>query len=701
MDESTGIIMFNCGTEMIIRALVALYSIRKHYNGAITFYVEDPCPIEFEQALRGFNCDVVHLQESKDHPLIKKTMLFSHPPYDKNIFLDLDVIVVDKIDEMFNALSEVNVCIPHFEEKYTSNIKENLCSARVKKYQGYMDDTFIQVALNNHEAINTGVMCFKRSLQWEKFVGDWIKLARRGIEIKAPIVDETSFQVIYPSIDKWDLKIKILPGNYNIYVLSNKNYDNPKIYHFCGNKHCTSDTPLSAIWKNTFEEMRKNNAANINSFLHYADKRLGEYLKGNPVFHKKENKINSPKITEPTMSPTIDNKDIPKPINIAKAKKIDQNDDSAFRHIRNRNEGSANNEFRQTVPFFFTREGAAVDLIGQYKGASAFLICNGPSFVKLDRKLLDMPGIMTFGINNGPKTFRPNFWTCVDDPVRFLKSIWLDPKITKFIPQSHFEKPIFDNEKWEVMRKVVGDCPNVIGYRRNEKFVASQWLYEDKLNWGNHKDHGGGRSVMLPSLRILHLLGFRKVYLLGCDMKMTEQYTYHFDEQRSKGAVNCNMSTYDRLKSEYLPQLKPYFDAEGFNVFNCNSESELKVFPFISFEEAIKEATKSLGNVPNERVWGMYSTPEEKPQWKEEPSEENKAHLKTLKQLEAKSNGWENPEISRASIPITPKLAGTVNHMPPQQMSTGHSEIKSNQILTNSVNLPVDGENEIKETPIQ
>ena len=45
---------------------------------------------------------------------------------------------------------------------------------------------------------------------------------------------------------------------------------------------------------------------------------------------------------------------------------------------------------------------------------------------------------------------------------------------------------------------------------------------------------------------------------------MTQTYTYHFDEQRSKGAVNCNMSTYDRLKSEYLPSLKPIFDAEGF-----------------------------------------------------------------------------------------------------------------------------------------
>jgi hypothetical protein len=113
--------------------------------------------------------------------------------------------------------------------------------------------------------------------------------------------------------------------------------------------------------------------------------------------------------------------------------RIDKNDDGAFRHPYGRNTNmNMDSEFGQHIPFFFTREGSAIDLVGQYKGRSAFLICNGPSFVKLNRNLLSEPGVMTFGINNGPKTFRPNFWTCVDDPVRFLKSIWLDPKITKF-----------------------------------------------------------------------------------------------------------------------------------------------------------------------------------------------------------------------------------------------------------------------------
>ena len=53
--ESRGVIMFNRGPNMVIRALVALYSLRKHYNGNISFYVEEPTPPELDEALKYFH----------------------------------------------------------------------------------------------------------------------------------------------------------------------------------------------------------------------------------------------------------------------------------------------------------------------------------------------------------------------------------------------------------------------------------------------------------------------------------------------------------------------------------------------------------------------------------------------------------------------------------------------------------------------
>ena len=314
--------------------------------------------------------------------------------------------------------------------------------------------------------------------------------------------------------------------------------------------------------------------------------------------------------------------------------KKDNKDWNQFRFGRDRHLGvSVSTEFYQPVPFFYTREGANLNLIGHYRGGVIFIICNGPSLAsgQYDLSLLKKPGVMTYGMNNGARTIRPNFWTCVDDPKRFLKSIWLDPCITKFVPHAHAEKKIFDNEQWKEVEYLVGQCPNVIYYHRNEKFMAERFLFEDTINWGNSGDEGGGRSVFLPILRISFLLGFRTVYLLGADFKMSQNYTYHFDEQRSKGAVNCNMNTYDRLKNDYLPALKPYLDAEGFKVYNCNPESELEVFDHVPYTQAIEHATAHLGDVSNERTWGMYSKPEERQKWINEPEENQKGHLEYIK----------------------------------------------------------------------
>jgi len=295
--------------------------------------------------------------------------------------------------------------------------------------------------------------------------------------------------------------------------------------------------------------------------------------------------------------------------------KRDENDQRSLRHGRDRNVGfSFEKEYFQYMPFFYSSEGN-VDYasVGNYRGAHAFLICGGPSFGDLDHSKLK--NCLTMGLNNSVKTYRPDLWTCVDDPSRFLKSIWLDPKIHKFVPFDHTESELWDNtvNNWgplldqENKKKVikVRQCPNITYVRRNEKFEPSRWLFEYTFNWGDHSKWGGGRSVMLVALKLLFVLGVRNVYLLGCDLLMDESHKYHFDENRDNGAQKCNMNTYKKMIEEYFPKLKPYFDNAGFNVFNCNPNSRLKVFPHISYDEAIKRAIENIG-IEEEISCGMY-----------------------------------------------------------------------------------------------
>lgn len=267
-------------------------------------------------------------------------------------------------------------------------------------------------------------------------------------------------------------------------------------------------------------------------------------------------------------------------------------------------------DFFSIPPMFFTKNYAEVPLINMYENGTAFIISSGPSFAKIDQNKLRQPGILTLGINNSSKSFRPNLWTCVDSPSSFLQSVWMDPTIRKIVPISHIEKTLTDShsnpDKFVPTKIRVGDCPNVVYYRRNEVVNTEQYLFEDTLNWGNHSDVGGGRSVFMAAVRIMYLLGIRKLFLLGVDFKMGKDYHYHFEQHRHTGSVNGNNSTYKSMM-KWFGELQNQFLDLGFEVYNCNPDSALTVFPYKPFDKAIDIALKGFPSVTQERTDGMYT----------------------------------------------------------------------------------------------
>ncbi|OYW71343.1 MAG: hypothetical protein B7Z37_28075 [Verrucomicrobia bacterium 12-59-8] len=280
---------------------------------------------------------------------------------------------------------------------------------------------------------------------------------------------------------------------------------------------------------------------------------------------------------------------------------VDRADYNALQWNGERGTGTLVSNRMRNTPMFFRHNGMNADVMDLYAGQTLFLVLNGGSLEGFDWSRLKKPGICTFGVNNGAHVLRPTFWTSVDDPTRFLRSIWQDPTITKFIPMSHFQKPVWDESKNAISKSQVKDFPNVYGYRRNEAFQAAQWLYEDTINWGNHGKRGGGRSVMLAALRIAFLLGFRRVCLLGCDFYMDDNNRYWFAEQRSKQAISNNQNSY-RIMMSYFDELQPHFLNAGFHVVNCNPKSHLKAFPMADLEEELRAAQVDTGAT----TVGMY-----------------------------------------------------------------------------------------------
>jgi len=250
-------------------------------------------------------------------------------------------------------------------------------------------------------------------------------------------------------------------------------------------------------------------------------------------------------------------------------------------------------------------------LTNQMRGAPAFLCVNGPSsMAEIDKSLLYKPGITRMCVNNGAKAVRPNLWTCVDPPDRFLKSVYFDPTITKFVPRGFCSKALWDTEHDSPLHKQLMDAPNVFQYEREVGFDPKKFLTLDKICWGlgkgqTYKSTTGVRSVMLVATRILCELGFSKIFIVGCDFHMREDQPYSFAESKHSGGCRANNKAYEGLNLIFS-ELRPELEKAGIHVYNTYSKSGLRAFDYVPFEDAIALALKPIGDPETEITEGMY-----------------------------------------------------------------------------------------------
>jgi len=259
----------------------------------------------------------------------------------------------------------------------------------------------------------------------------------------------------------------------------------------------------------------------------------------------------------------------------------------------------------------YTADFDSMSLCDFYRGKSAFLMLSGPSLNQIDLAQLNRRGVVTMAVNNAWSLHRPTLWTCVDDPGRFIDTGWKDPGILKIVPVSHFDKRLRvqnPDGSFRASAFKVRQMPGVLFYRRSDHFDHGRFLKSDTINWGQDGEHTdslgikGKRSVMLAALHLLHYLGFRTVYLLGCDFKMAGDRKYAFDENRSAQAIRHNNILYESLHKRF-EALKPHFDQQGFKVINCSPGSELSVFERMEFADAVEAAGAECGKALNTAGW--------------------------------------------------------------------------------------------------
>lgn len=230
-------------------------------------------------------------------------------------------------------------------------------------------------------------------------------------------------------------------------------------------------------------------------------------------------------------------------------------------------------------------------LAEQFAGGACVLVCGGPSVAQMDLSVLDQRGVFVAAVSQVAATHvRPHAWFSVDACTTYHEAIWRDPQIMKFVARNwtgNSERiPMQVNGEWLPSKTPAWKCPNVWFYDRGDRWAIDEFLTAPYAMWQTLVDGKPKKSVMLVAIRLLHWLGFRTVYLIGCDFEMRRDAQYAFPATKGEGAYRSNNRTYNALNETFVA-LRPQFEAAGLRVFNATTGGRLDAFERVTFEEAV------------------------------------------------------------------------------------------------------------------
>jgi hypothetical protein len=237
----------------------------------------------------------------------------------------------------------------------------------------------------------------------------------------------------------------------------------------------------------------------------------------------------------------------------------------------------------------------------------------------------------------GTGLLRPTFWTSYDPSLRFHRSVYLDPGIIKFVQHRRAMEFVP-----ETTFKVC-ECPAVFCFERDQGRSFGSFLAPDNrgiVDWGDS---------LVQAIDILYRLGFRVVYLAGCEMRVqpsAEQIAraaacgveysarlplaefldrcrraglsdrdldalppakfYHFAEHKRIRAAAQTDAHYDRIV-QCLRMSRRSLALAGMRLISVTPGSRLNdFFPYLSVEHALERIRTTVGDPRTERVTGLY-----------------------------------------------------------------------------------------------
>ena len=232
-----------------------------------------------------------------------------------------------------------------------------------------------------------------------------------------------------------------------------------------------------------------------------------------------------------------------------------------------------------------------IDLSNTWQTQPGFLVCGGPSLQTLDLSHLQLPGVVSMGVNNAASYARTTAMTFGDPQWKFHGSLFLDPKCMCFAPTGKLERLVrvrLHDGHFRFLNRRLRECPAVYGLPRTGKFEAATFLTDTYAHWGKggkHEDREFTRlASMLLGVRLLHYLGCKTIYMLGVDFWMPEDGGYAWGGPRTSG--NKIWWKIDSM----LKEVRTVLEASDTSVYNCNPRSKCEAFDHVSYPDALRHA---------------------------------------------------------------------------------------------------------------
>ena len=268
-----GILYFNQGSKCMIRLLVSLYSLRRHYKGAVTLVQAGSAPGWFLEAVKHLDAEVLPINTRSLPPLVYKARMQDITPYDVTMFIDADTVVNAPIDDYFKKIQEHTFCTGAFAGWKTTG---GTISRRIKKFTPIARD-LVPAALRYGHAVNTGVFGFTKNAT---ILEPWKQLTEEAWRTHCSrIPDEVACQMLLPEHKHW-----LAPVEWGVSVkYGTTKLEDAKIIHYHGRKH-VHPFDLCSVWKQTYWEMyhaltlaKPRLSSNLRQA--HGDRRLNRYFK--------------------------------------------------------------------------------------------------------------------------------------------------------------------------------------------------------------------------------------------------------------------------------------------------------------------------------------------------------------------------------------------------------------------------------------